>query len=46
MQLEEAEALVKDKRSQAHPYIDCWKVGAITLCTFAAGSQLYHSCNV
>ena len=28
MQLEDAEALVKSKRSQAHPYIDCWKVGA------------------
>ena len=26
MQLQEAEALVKGKRSQAHPYIDCWKV--------------------
>ena len=27
MQLQEAEALVKGKRSQAHPYIDCWRVG-------------------
>eukprot|EP00239_Pterosperma_sp_CCMP1384_P000243 CAMPEP_0197847668 /NCGR_PEP_ID=MMETSP1438-20131217/6714_1 /TAXON_ID=1461541 /ORGANISM="Pterosperma sp., Strain CCMP1384" /LENGTH=580 /DNA_ID=CAMNT_0043459657 /DNA_START=508 /DNA_END=2250 /DNA_ORIENTATION=+ len=25
MALEEAEQLVKSKRSQAHPYIDCWK---------------------
>ena len=32
MQLEEAETLVKSKRSQAHPYIDCWKVSAESSC--------------
>ena len=30
MQLQDAEALVKGKRSQAHPYIDCWKVGVVS----------------